>query len=167
MSSLSLNWGRRLLRSAGQRVDTRACCPSRSSQPGIRDLPNRLRRQPVRARAEGFQIDEVVADAHAVLLLDRAGWHTTSKPDVPDNITPIFLPSRAPELNPVEAQSDHSVRCACSSADPMKIASFNINNINRRLTNLLNWPREAGGRHRLPANRVAGSSSRRTLWPHW
>ena len=40
--------------------------------------------------------------AHAVLLLDRAGWHTTSKLVVPDNITPIFLPSRAPELNPVE-----------------------------------------------------------------
>jgi hypothetical protein len=44
----------------------------------------------------------VAAGAHAVLLLDRAGWHTTSKLDVPDNITPIFLPSRAPELNPVE-----------------------------------------------------------------
>ena len=40
--------------------------------------------------------------AHAVLLLDRAGWHTTGKLDLPDNITPIFLPSRAPELNPVE-----------------------------------------------------------------
>jgi transposase len=36
------------------------------------------------------------------VLLDRAGWHTTSKLDMPDNITPIFLPSRAPELNPVE-----------------------------------------------------------------
>jgi transposase len=44
----------------------------------------------------------VAAGAHAVLLLDRAGWHTTGKLDVPDNITPIFLPSRAPELNPVE-----------------------------------------------------------------
>jgi len=44
----------------------------------------------------------VAAGAHAVLRLDRAGWHTTSKLDVPDNITPIFLPSRAPELNPVE-----------------------------------------------------------------
>ena len=30
------------------------------------------------------------------------GWHTTGKRDVPDNMTPIFLPSRAPELNPVE-----------------------------------------------------------------
>jgi DDE superfamily endonuclease len=37
-----------------------------------------------------------------VLLLDRAGWHTTGTLDVPENITPIFLPSRAPELNPVE-----------------------------------------------------------------
>jgi hypothetical protein len=44
----------------------------------------------------------VAAGAHAVLLLDRAGWRTTGKVDVPDNITPIFLPSRAPELNPVE-----------------------------------------------------------------
>jgi hypothetical protein len=34
--------------------------------------------------------------------MDRAGWHTTSALDVPENITPIFLPSRAPELNPVE-----------------------------------------------------------------
>ena len=44
----------------------------------------------------------VAAGAHAVLLLDRAGWHTTGKLDMPANITPIFLPSRAPELNPVE-----------------------------------------------------------------
>jgi hypothetical protein len=44
----------------------------------------------------------VAEGAHAVLLLDRAGWHTTGKLDVPDNITPILLPSRAPELNPVE-----------------------------------------------------------------
>jgi transposase len=44
----------------------------------------------------------VAAGAHAVLLLDRAGWHTRGKLDGPDNITPIFLPSHAPELNPVE-----------------------------------------------------------------
>lgn len=40
--------------------------------------------------------------AHAVLVMDRAGWYTTANLSVPDNITPIFLPSRAPELNPVE-----------------------------------------------------------------
>jgi transposase len=37
-----------------------------------------------------------------VLLLDRAGWHTTANLDMPDSITPIFLPSRAPGPNPVE-----------------------------------------------------------------
>jgi transposase len=44
----------------------------------------------------------VAKGSHAVLLLDRAGWHTTAKLNVPKNVTPIFLPSRAPELNPVE-----------------------------------------------------------------
>ena len=44
----------------------------------------------------------VARGAHAVLLLDRAGWHTTSNLLVPKNLTLIFLPSRAPELNPVE-----------------------------------------------------------------
>src|ERR1700730_2948018 len=45
---------------------------------------------------------QVAPDAQAVLLMDRAGWHTTANLDMPDNITPIFLPSRAPESNPVE-----------------------------------------------------------------
>ena len=44
----------------------------------------------------------VAKGAHAVLLLDRAGWHTTGKLKVPKNITPISLPSRSPELNPLE-----------------------------------------------------------------
>ena len=41
----------------------------------------------------------VAEGAHAALLLDRAGWHITAKLDMPNNITPIFLPSRAPELD--------------------------------------------------------------------
>jgi DDE superfamily endonuclease/Winged helix-turn helix len=53
-----------------------------------------------------LHLDEIsrnVADgAHAVVRLDRAGWHTTGKLDMPKTITPIFLPSRAPELNPIE-----------------------------------------------------------------
>ena len=40
--------------------------------------------------------------AHAVLILDQAGWHVSPKLRVPDNITLLFLPPRAPELNPVE-----------------------------------------------------------------
>jgi hypothetical protein len=40
--------------------------------------------------------------AHAVLILDQAGWHVTPKLRVPDNMTLMFLPPRSPELNPVE-----------------------------------------------------------------
>jgi len=49
----------------------------------------------------------VAPGAHAVLLLDRAGWHMTAKLKVPKNITLLFLPSRAPELNPVENLWQH------------------------------------------------------------
>jgi len=45
---------------------------------------------------------QIARKAHAVLLMDRAGWHTTGKLNVPKNITIILLPSRSPELNPVE-----------------------------------------------------------------
>ena len=36
----------------------------------------------------------VARGAHAILLLDRAGWHTTGNLVVPRNITLIFLPSQ-------------------------------------------------------------------------
>ena len=45
---------------------------------------------------------QVMAGAHAVLILDRAGWHTTGKLTVPSNITLLPLPPRSPELNLVE-----------------------------------------------------------------
>ena len=44
----------------------------------------------------------VAPDAHAVVLLDQAGWHQSRALVVPDNITLVPLPARAPELNPVE-----------------------------------------------------------------
>lgn len=44
----------------------------------------------------------VAPGAHAVLMLDQAGWHMTAKLAVPDNVTLLPLPPRAPELNPVE-----------------------------------------------------------------
>ncbi len=48
------------------------------------------------------EISQAVAPgAHAVLLLDRAGWHVSRKLKVPANIT-LLLPAKAPELNPVE-----------------------------------------------------------------
>ena len=44
----------------------------------------------------------VTPGAHAVLLLDQAGWHLSAKLDVPNNITLMPLPPKSPELNPVE-----------------------------------------------------------------
>jgi hypothetical protein len=76
-----------------------AICPARGTGAALA-LPH--------ADTEAMQLHineisrHVAKDAHAVLLLDRAGWHTTANLDLPDTITPIFLPSRAPELNPVE-----------------------------------------------------------------
>lgn len=44
----------------------------------------------------------IAPGAHAILVLDQAGWHMSSKLEVPDNITLVPLPPRSPELNPVE-----------------------------------------------------------------
>jgi transposase len=40
--------------------------------------------------------------AHAILVLDGAGWHTSPRLRVPDNISLLPLPRDAPELNPIE-----------------------------------------------------------------
>ena len=45
---------------------------------------------------------QVAADAHAVVILDRAGWHRSQGLVVPGNITLLELPPYSPELNPVE-----------------------------------------------------------------
>lgn len=99
-------WARRGSRPrqpADQRYDSAylfgAICPARGTGAALA-LPY--------ADTEAMQLhlDEiartVAKGAHAVLLLDRAGWHTTHNLIVPKNISLIFLPSRAPELNPVE-----------------------------------------------------------------
>jgi putative transposase len=39
---------------------------------------------------------------HAVVVLDRAGWHTSDDLEVPPNLTLVPLPAYSPELNPVE-----------------------------------------------------------------
>ena len=44
----------------------------------------------------------VAPGAHAVLLVDQAGWHLSTRLVVPPNITIIALPPKSPELNPVE-----------------------------------------------------------------
>ena len=41
-------------------------------------------------------------DEHAVLVLDRAGWHTAKRLVIPSNVTLVWLPPYSPEINPVE-----------------------------------------------------------------
>ena len=105
-NSLVRQWARRGSRPRqpkDQRYDSAylfgAICPARGTGAAVA-LPA--------ASTEAMQAhlheisQNVAAGAHAVLLLDRAGWHTTSQLIVPENISLLFLPSRSPELNPVE-----------------------------------------------------------------
>ena len=41
-------------------------------------------------------------DEHAVLVLDRAGWHTAKRLVIPSDVTLVWLPPYSPQLNPVE-----------------------------------------------------------------
>ena len=76
-----------------------AICPARDTGTAL-VLP--------RADADAMQhhldaISRCVApSAHAVLTLDKAGWHTTRKLQLPSNISLVHLPPASPELNPTE-----------------------------------------------------------------
>ena len=76
-----------------------AVCPGRGAGAAV-VLPH------VNVEAMDIHLAEIgrrVAEgAHAVLVLDGAGWHTSPKLRVPDNVTLLPLPRYAPELNPVE-----------------------------------------------------------------
>jgi len=45
---------------------------------------------------------QLAPEAHAVLILDQAGWHDERALRVPENVTLLPLPSASPALNPVE-----------------------------------------------------------------
>ena len=76
-----------------------AVCPERGVGAAV-VLPH------VNAEAMNLHLAEIgrrVAEgAHAALVLDGAGWHTTPKLRIPGNISLLPLPPYAPELNPVE-----------------------------------------------------------------
>ena len=76
-----------------------AICPAKGKGAGL-VLPS------CDTEAMAAQLEEVsqavAPGAHAVLLLDQAGWHVSPKLKVPANITLMPLPAKAPELNPVE-----------------------------------------------------------------
>jgi transposase len=44
----------------------------------------------------------VAPGAHAIVLMDKAGWHIAGDLVVPANLSLVFLPPYSPELNPIE-----------------------------------------------------------------
>jgi hypothetical protein len=105
-NGLVRQWARRGTRPrqpADQRYESAylfgAICPARGTGAALA-LPY------ADTQAMQLHLDEIARTvkrgAHAVLLLDRAGWHTSGALAIPPNMTLILLPARAPELNPVE-----------------------------------------------------------------
>ena len=76
-----------------------ACCPDEDKAVGL-VLPQ------VNMDMMKLHLAEVsshVSDgSHAVVVLDRATWHTTERLAIPSNISLVPLPPHSPELNPVE-----------------------------------------------------------------
>jgi len=48
------------------------------------------------------QVAQEFSEYFIIMLVDRAGWHTTPRLSVPENIRLVPQPARSPELNPVE-----------------------------------------------------------------
>ena len=104
--TLTHKWARRGTRPRAPR-DTRykwsyifgAACPARGTAAGL-ILPY------VNAEAMGLHLNEIAKavahGAHAMLIVDGAGWHGAKCLQVPDNITLVKLPPYSPELNPME-----------------------------------------------------------------
>ena len=104
--TLTRIWARRGSRPRGPR-DRRykwayifgAVCPERATSAAL-VLP--------KANAEMLSLHlaeiaaQVAPGAHAVLVLDGAGYHIAGDLDVPDNVTLLKLPRYSPELNPIE-----------------------------------------------------------------
>ncbi|MDP1578004.1 MAG: IS630 family transposase [Cypionkella sp.] len=104
--TLTRIWARRGTRPRAPR-DTRyqwaylfgAVCPARGTAAGL-VLPF------VNTAAMNAHLAEiartVAPGAHALLILDGAGWHGSNALVVPDNLSLLTLPPYSPELNPVE-----------------------------------------------------------------
>lgn len=97
----------------------------------------------------------VEKDAHAVLVMDRAGWHTTANLGMPKNLTAIFLPLALPGTEPGRK------RLAISAAElaPKPRLRRLRRHHRRRLRGLAEAPRCARNHH---INRNAAVGARRT-----
>jgi transposase len=76
-----------------------AICPAEGKSAGL-VLPS------CNTQAMALHLEEIATavapGAHAILVLDQAGWHVSKTLPVPPNITLVPLPAKSPELNPVE-----------------------------------------------------------------
>ncbi len=82
--------------------------------------------------------------AHAVLLVDQAGWHLSAALIVPANITIIALPPKCPEPNPVENiwqyMRDNWLSNRIFKYTPPRYAAFNPSSSPRfRLSSCYAW----------------------------
>jgi hypothetical protein len=105
-TKLTRRWARRGTRPSAPRDQRRssawifgAICPAEGKAAGI-VMPR------CNSEAMSMHLEEVAfhvaPGAHAVVILDQAGWHGSAKLVVPANITLLPLPPLCPELNPVE-----------------------------------------------------------------
>ena len=76
-----------------------AICPDQGKGAGL-VLPRCTTEAMILQLAEISQA--VAPGAHALVLLDQAGWHLSRRLKVPANITLVPLPAKAPELNSME-----------------------------------------------------------------
>jgi len=92
----------------------------------------------------------VAADAHAVLLVDQAGWHISDRLAVPDNLSIVLLPPKSPELNPTEKMwsavkgKDLANYAATDIADLWRAARCGLRRIRRNPTLLWAFLAAAG-----------------------
>lgn len=105
-NKITRRWARRGTRPSapkGQRTQWAyilgAICPQKGAAAGL-VMPY------CHSQAMNEHLQEISAHVepgrHAVVLLDQAGWHISEALQVPANLTLPPLPSKAPELNPVE-----------------------------------------------------------------
>lgn len=76
-----------------------AVCPQRDTGVAL-VLPT------VDTAAMQLMLDElsqaIAPGAHALVIMDRAGWHCADDLAIPANLTPVLLPPYSPELNAIE-----------------------------------------------------------------
>jgi transposase len=76
-----------------------AVCPETGQASGL--IVDQINTIAMNAFLEQFW-RELPAEVHAVMVLDRAGWHLAKALKIPANVTLIHLPPKSPELNPSE-----------------------------------------------------------------